>query len=128
MKTYIKIVQNLGSSNYCSFNYSVGCHSLTYRQGEKTTAPDNTKLFIFDTLKNAEDFIIGHLNQYRYEFWTVSAEQVGKPRYCSKWGMDIANFWKTKKRHKKLDCRHFLGKAPQGTLWCKSLTLIDKIK
>jgi len=82
-----------------------------------------TKLFVFDSLKNAKHFASTlFCNQSRYVILECSTPKVWKPKYLSDI-FHIAKFWSLKKNHKKIPYTITYGEdIPTGTLCCNELT------
>jgi hypothetical protein len=88
---------------------------LTYEIGE-TTFPKIGKLFGFDSLENAKEYMTRTC--YGRAVFVGEAENVGKPKYLGNPNF-IESFWLNKKSKKRLT--DFVD-APKGTLSFTSFT------
>lgn len=62
-KKYYKVVRQ----DHQGELISTGVSSIEYKQNEWTIAPDGTRLFVFDSLQNAKDFLDDYIGGVIYE-------------------------------------------------------------
>lgn len=109
--------------NLHSFNMSGGKHTI-YKEGQENFPHlKDSRIFVFDTLKNANNFCD---NRFATPIWKVEAKNPRKIKQIASLITDIDMFWKLKKKHKKLTLS--TTPAPIGAYTCESVVLIEKIK
>lgn len=119
-KTYYKVVVAKDNGHYCSV---VPTTELEYRVG-KPTVPTikNSKLFCFDSLRNAKSF----LKDYNPEIFQIFSCKIKNPvkppdkitvpsfhNIMCYWGNDVGTY-----RDKA---------TPTGTVFCDEITLLDMV-
>ncbi len=106
---------------------SVVSSLITYHQNI-WTYPDisNSKLFVFNNRKNAENFLLGLTCSWTFSIYKV---EVINPAYLKYMCIPIAgNFkqmWKLK--HNKKKFIHLTTKPPKGTVGVDAVKLIERI-
>jgi hypothetical protein len=95
-------------------------YDLTYHIGQKTI-PKIGKIFVFETLQNADNFRTH--NKYRiHAILEGHAANIGRPKQlCFRYSDidDLLLFWKNKKNKKPYK---YYREAPNGSLSCDSFT------
>jgi hypothetical protein len=115
-RTVYKVVDSRLGSCLASGKYYV-----QYRAGEFVTAPEGTKLFVFASLQQANEF----RQRLTDQIWRATAtgvsvppNRIGDPTHS----IDILDFWQTNNRRKSYGL--FAGhRTPPGTLWADSIRL-----
>lgn len=93
-KKYYKVVRK----DYGGQLISSGVSSIEYKQNEWTIAPDNTRLFVFENLQNAKDFLDDCISGVIYE----CEVEGGIKGFGAFYARDQRIFWNK--------FNHFLGK------------------
>lgn len=121
MKTYYKVV-NPELKSCCANPGFPEEYRVQYKLNEwvKPVMP-NTRLFIFDSINDAEWF--RHRMGLHYKVYPCYAKKVARVKKLAA-PMNIVNFWKFKKLHRKID-RYLLTDLPRGTLSCSEVMLKD---
>lgn len=117
---YKVVIEDNDSFQSTSFSYG-NFHSLSYRIG-KTIRPTIGKIFVFDTLKNALEFVYDPkiAPNRKKKILKGTAEKVSFPKYCSSSMFAIETFWELKKQKKRIN---YLSQTVfKGTVWCDSFT------
>ena len=110
----------------CS-SLSLPSYSVYYRVGEFIRAPEGTKLFVFDSLEHAVDFmrLDPDLRIFRA---TARGLSSADRRVCHpKESVDIEDFWRV---HNSGGAYGVLGgvRAPSGTLWADEVRLDERLQ
>jgi hypothetical protein len=98
-----------------------GKYYVQYRSGEFVAAPEGTKFFAFESLRQAEEF----RQRFTDQIWRATARgvstppaRIGDPTHA----LDILDFWQTNNRGKSYGI--FAGhRTPRGTLWADAIRL-----
>ncbi len=87
----------------------------------------HSKLFIFDTLKNAQKFTNSRFG--RYKMYECHATNVTKPVNALLSGITWIKYNKLKKQKKSVKCINNTSMYwPEGTLWARSVKLTKLIQ
>ena len=97
--------------------------TVEYKAGE-FVGPNiiGTKLYVFDSLKNAKNFAGMSSNQEIWECEVINPNKVKYLAYVTR--NCILDFWKAKKNHKKTDWKK---ECPFGTIACDAVKLTRKV-
>lgn len=145
-KTYYKVVRNCPESHILTsvwvsnfpFSLVINDKPLTveYKLGQ-FVSPNvpYTKLMIFDTLENAENFKGNFFHYGNVEIYSVYAKGVSKTGLFIEVTSsniitlkeEIGNLIKSRKNKKKYINKEPFGIPPKGTLFAKEVKLINKI-
>jgi len=110
--------------------YSACGRDVNYGHG-KTYAPAGTRLFCFDTLEHAKEFVL-ELQQgcaiKNKRVWIANATGVSKPKLCALMCDHIEQFWANWSHRTLSSWGYYAMRVPIGTLWAKTITLIEEIK
>lgn len=90
--------------------------------------PEYGKLFVFDTFRNAFGF--WHENRTTEEVWSAYGENIRPLRKLIRWwyiDTDAAEFWRHYVKTSRIKRMGHLDVAPQGTLICDALTILEKV-
>jgi hypothetical protein len=134
MKTVYKVclIKNNEFTSVCH-NDNFPEHFRVYYRLNQESHPkvSGTKLFVFDSLVNAKKFTSWLFSgQYTYMDCAIlkcTTQKTWKPKYLSTI-KQIENFWKLKRKHKKIPLNmYYTDVIPTGTLCCNSLTPIERV-
>jgi hypothetical protein len=120
VKTYYKcIVRQLGTKALMSSCYGSD-YTIEYKIGKFVTPILNgSKLFIFDSLKAAKDFIFINCTYCYTDIYACEAVGVEDAKYMAWLSRDADKFWKNQ------NCKK--APVPDGTKFATAVKLIEKV-
>lgn len=110
-------------------------YAVEYIPGEWTKpVVEGTKLFVFETLQDAKNFVIMEYLSFKNEIWECECKDlIDPPRYISnclsfnKFINDFLSFRKKKKKISKFTSANATKSVPSGTKLTSSLKLVKKV-
>ena len=108
---------------------------IEYVPNELITAPDKSKIFVFDSPERALEFLKG-LGIYgirsREQLWEAEGFNVSRPKFMMVGGFvgikRFEVFWKARASKKALSSLPYRADVPKGTLFADSVRLSRRIQ
>lgn len=119
---YKVLTPNLQSCRACDWPHKLrNKYCIQYKVGEPTFPfQQGTKIFVFDSFENAQKFA------YTTEIiFKVTAKNPRPAKTIAERWPDLDRFWTAKQLREHTTK---FGIAPNGTIFCDSITLIEKVR
>lgn len=127
-KVYYKVVRpNLQSAVNSEDDVAKQRQNVQYKVNEWVSAPDNTRLFVFENFRDADNFVLQRKHPENLEIWECAVIGARKGYPCDdSWA--IHSFWEhfnSFLKKKKAVC---FSEFPEYVHWCMPSILAKKVK